>query len=155
MGPPAHAVVAGPKAAADDHGEFRHGGGRDSGHHLRAVLGDAGRLVFAADHEAGDVLQKDERDAALRAQLDEMGALQCAFREQDAVIGENTDRVPPDPSEAAHQGLAVEPLELVEFAAVDEAGDTLAHLVRPPRVGRYAPVDLFGSADPIAAPALA
>ena len=38
---------------------------RHRGDHLRAVLGDAARLVLAPDHEAGDVLQEDERDAAL------------------------------------------------------------------------------------------
>ena len=89
-----------------------------------------------ADHEAGDVLQKDERDAALGAQLDEMRALQRALREQDAVIGEDADRVAPDPRKAADQGRAVEPLELVELAAVDDAGDDLAHVVGPAHIGR-------------------
>ena len=54
------------------------------------------RLVLAADHEAGDVLQEQQRDAALAAQLDEMRALQRAFREQDAVIADDADRHAPD-----------------------------------------------------------
>jgi hypothetical protein len=58
VGAAAHAVVAGAEAAADDHGELRHLGGRHCGDHLRAVLGDAAVLVLAADHEAGDVLQE-------------------------------------------------------------------------------------------------
>jgi hypothetical protein len=39
-------------------------------------LGDAAALVLAPDHEAGDVLQEHERNAALAAQLDEVRALQ-------------------------------------------------------------------------------
>src|SRR5436853_330099 len=128
---PAPAVIAGPKAAADNHGEFRHRGAGDRGHHLGAVLGNALVLVFAAHHEAGDVLQKYEGNAALGAELDEMRALQGALGKQDAVIGEDADRIAPDPGEAADQGRAVELLELVQFAAVDDAGDDLAHLVRP------------------------
>jgi hypothetical protein len=36
------------------------------------VLGDAAVLVFAPDHEARDVLQEQQGDAALVAQLDEV-----------------------------------------------------------------------------------
>jgi hypothetical protein len=67
---------------------------RDAGDQLGAVLGDAAGLVLAADHEAGDVLQEHERDAALAAQLDEVRALQRDSREQDAVVGEDADRMP-------------------------------------------------------------
>src|SRR5574343_1729718 len=72
VGTAAHAVVAGTEAAADDHGEFRHLGGSDGRHHLGAIAGKAAVFVLLADHEAGDVLPKDERNAALGAQLDEM-----------------------------------------------------------------------------------
>jgi hypothetical protein len=37
------------------------------------VLGDAFRLVFAADHEAGDVLQEQQRDARWQA-----SSMKCA-----------------------------------------------------------------------------
>ena len=79
-----------------------------------------------------------------------MRALQSAFREQNAVIGENADRIAPDPSKAADQGLAVEPLELVELAAVDDARDDFARLVGPARVGRDDPVDLLGRIERLA-----
>src|ERR1700722_1868023 len=67
IGAAAPGVIAGPEAAADDDGEFGHVGAGHRRHHLGAVLGDAARLVFLADHEAGDVLQEDQRNAALRA----------------------------------------------------------------------------------------
>src|SRR5258706_7818647 len=90
-GAPAHAVVARAERAADDHGELRHLRARDRRHHLGAVLGDAAVLVLLAHHEAGDVLQEEERNAALRRELDEVGALQRRLREVDAVVGEDRD----------------------------------------------------------------
>jgi hypothetical protein len=92
VGAAAHAVVAGAEAAADQHGELGHLGGGDGGDHLGAVLGDAAVLVLAADHEAGDVLQEDQRDAALGAQLDEVGALLGRLAKQDAVVGDDAHR---------------------------------------------------------------
>src|SRR3546814_16227972 len=65
----AHAVVAGAVRAADQHREFRPLRGRHRRHHLRAVARDAFILVFAADHETGDVLTAYQRDLALSAQL--------------------------------------------------------------------------------------
>ena len=61
----------------------------DGRHELRAVLGDAGLLVLAPDHEPGDVLEEDERDPALAGELDEVGALERRLAEQDAVVGED------------------------------------------------------------------
>src|SRR5207253_6465503 len=81
-----------------------------------------------ADHEAGDVLQEDERDPALAGELDEVRALLRRLREEHAVVGEDPDRIALDPREAADERLAVERLELVEAAAVDEAGDDLARV---------------------------
>ena len=55
------------------------------------MLGDAAALGLGADHEAGDVLQEDQRDLALVAEFDEMGALDRAFGKQCAIIGEDPD----------------------------------------------------------------
>src|SRR5262249_41199333 len=87
----AHAVVAGAVRAAHDHGDLRYLRTSDRGHHLGAVLGDAARLVFTPHHESHDVLQKQQRDAALTAELDEVGRLQGRFRKQDAVVGKDAD----------------------------------------------------------------
>src|SRR3546814_10174807 len=83
----------------------------------------AAGLVLAADHEAADVLQEYQRDAAPAAQLDEMRALQRGFREENSVVGEDADRIAVEMRESADQGRPVELLELVEFAAVDQARD--------------------------------
>ena len=94
------------------------------------MLGDAFRLVFAADHEARDILEEQQRDAPLAGELDEMRPLLRAFRKQHAVIGEYGDRHAPDVREAADQRAAVLGLELVELTAVDQPGDDLVHVVR-------------------------
>ena len=143
VGAPAHAVIAGAVAAADDHGVFRHVGGGDRGHHLGAVLGDAARLVFAPDHEAGDVLQEQQRNVALARQLDEMRALERALAEQDAVVGEDADGIAVNVRKAADERLAVERLELLELGAVDDARDDVADVVGRARVGGNDAVELL------------
>ena len=95
VGPPAHPVVAGAEAAADDHGDLRDFCAGDRGDELGAVLGDAFAFIFPADHEAADVLQEQQGDPELAGKFDEMRALQRRSAEQDAVVGENRDRDSP------------------------------------------------------------
>ena len=66
-GAAAHAVVAGPEAAADQDGELGYLGAGHGGDELGAILGNAAVFVFLADHEAGDVLQEHQRNLALAA----------------------------------------------------------------------------------------
>jgi hypothetical protein len=99
-------------------------------------------LVLAAHHEAGDVLQEDQRDLALAAQLDEVRALVGALREQDAVVGDDAHGHAFDVGKAGDQGGAVAGLELVELGAVDQAGDHLAHVEGLARVGGDHAVEL-------------
>ena len=68
-------------------------------------------LVFLADHEAGDVLQEHQWDAALGAQFDEMRALLRRFGEQDAVVGDEANRIAIQPGEAGDQCGPVTGLE--------------------------------------------
>ena len=128
-GAPAHAVVARAETAADQHRQLRYRRRRHRRHHLGAVLGDAAGLVLPADHEPGDVLQENQRNAPLCAEFDEMRALECRFREQDAIVGDDADRITVEPGEAADQRDAVERLELVELAAIDQARDHLSHII--------------------------
>ena len=82
VGAAAHAVVSGAETAADHHREFRHVRARDGHHEFRAVFRDAAILVFFSDHEARDVLQEHERRIALRAEFDEVRALERALAER-------------------------------------------------------------------------
>ena len=82
-------------------------------------------LVLAADHEARDVLEEDERDPPLARELDEVRALLRRLGEEDPAVREDADRVALDPGEAADERVAVERLELVEAAAVHDPRDHL------------------------------
>ena len=79
--------------------------------------------------------KKSERDAALVAELDEVGALQGALGEEDAVVGDDADRMAVEVGEAADERLAVVRLELAQLAAVDDAAQDLARRRRG-RAGR-------------------
>src|SRR5579863_10183056 len=66
----------------------------------------------------GDVLQENQRRLALSAQFHKVRGFEGAFGEQDAVIGNDSDRIPHQPRKAAHQCGAIEFFELVEAAAI-------------------------------------
>jgi hypothetical protein len=131
VGAAAHRVVACAERTAGDDRELRHVRTGDGGHELGPVARDPTLLVLLADHEAGDVLQEDERDLAFRRQFDEVGALLGGLGEQHALVRQDRDGIALDPGEAADEGLAVERLELGEPAAVDDPCDQLVrvHLV--------------------------
>ena len=58
-----------------------------------------------------------------------MRALQGAFGKQDAVVGDDADRIAVNMREAANQGRAIQLLELFEDAAVDDPRDEFAAVV--------------------------
>src|SRR5258708_2276381 len=149
VGTAAHAVIAGPIRAADHDREFRHARGRDRRHQFGAVARDAAGLIFLADHETRDVLQEHQRDIALTAQFDEMRTLQRALAEQDAVIGDDADRIAPDVRKTANQRLAIKLLEFVELRAVDQARNDIAHVIRFAPIGGGGPPDFFSVQTPI------
>src|SRR5687767_14858364 len=98
-------------------------------YHLGAVLGDAAALVLLAYHEAGNVLQEEERDAPEAAQLDKVCRLQRRLAEEDAVVGDDADEESVDTSEARDQRRRVPLLEFVEPRTVDDARDHLAYVI--------------------------
>src|SRR4051794_5980738 len=67
-------------------------------------------------------------------------SMKCApFRrlgKEDAVVGDDPDRIAVDVGKTRDQRVAVAGLEGVEPAAVHDAGDDLAHVVGLARVGR-------------------
>src|SRR5690606_30109913 len=107
-------------------------------------LGDAAGLVLLADHETGDVLQEQQRNAALAGQLDEMRTFLRRLGEEDAVVGQDRDRIAMDMREAADQRAAVQRLELVEQRTVNEAGDHFAHVEGLLGIGRNDAIQLLG-----------
>ena len=108
------------------------------------MLGDAFGFVLLAHHEAGDVLQEQQRDVALAAQFNEVRAFLGGLAEQDTVVGDDAHRVAVDMGKTGHQGLAVVAFEFVEFGAVDDAGNDVAHVELFTQVGADNAVDFFG-----------
>lgn len=88
-----HPIIACPETSPYHNGKFGHIGAGDSCDQFRPVLGDPAVFGFGANHEAADVLEEQERDIALRAQLNEVGAFEGGGGEEDAVVGEDTDGV--------------------------------------------------------------
>ncbi len=66
-----------------------------------------------------------------------MRALHRRFGKQDAVIGNDSDRVAEDVGEAAYQRGSIKRLEFVELACVHDAGNHLARVERFARIGGY------------------
>src|SRR6218665_1580377 len=110
IGAATHAVITSTKTSTNDDGEFRNLGAGHCMNHLGTMFGDATFFVFFPHHEASDVLQEDQRNFALAAQFYEMRAFYGGLRKQDAVIGNDTDRIAPKAGKAGDQGAAVNPL---------------------------------------------
>ena len=107
------------------------------------MLGDPLVLILLPDHEAGDVLQKHQRNLAPAAKLDEVRTLQSTLGKEDAVVRQHPDRIAHHPREAADERRPVRRFELVETAAVDHPGDDLPHVERSPQVRGHDAVDLL------------
>jgi tRNA A-37 threonylcarbamoyl transferase component Bud32 len=70
-------------------------------------------LHALADHKARDVLQEQKRYAAAIAELNEVGTFLRRLHEQDAVVGDDTDREAVQMCKAANQRRPVQFLEFV------------------------------------------
>ena len=88
-------------------------------------------------------MQKQQRNAALPAQFDEMRAFLGGFPEQDAVVGDDAHRITAKLSEAGDQRDAVPGLEFVETRSVHQPGDDFPHVVRLAGIGRRDAVDFL------------
>merc|ERR1712070_447530 len=125
--PSTHAVVPRPRTRAYDDGELRDIRTRNRRDELGAILCDPAFLRILADHEAGDILEENEGDLALTAELDEVGAFEAAFGEEDAVVGDDADGPAVQGCETGYECAAVEGFEFGEGGAVDDAGDDFVH----------------------------
>src|SRR5262249_60141479 len=72
-----------------------------------------------------------------------MRALERRFGKQDAVVRDHADQVAKQAGETAYQRSAVERLELVELAAVQDTSQHLAHVIRFARIRRDQTVDFL------------
>src|SRR3546814_8157055 len=61
ISPATHAIIACAKAASDQHCHLGRAGSGNRCDQLCAMFGNTLRLIFAANHETGNVLQKQQR----------------------------------------------------------------------------------------------
>jgi len=83
-------VISGAEATSDNDGQLGDVSARDGADHLGTVLGNAAFLRLGSDHVTGDVHEEEQRDLALRAQLDKVGRLERRRREEYAVVRYDT-----------------------------------------------------------------
>ena len=120
--------------------DLGHGGVGDGGDHLGSGADDAAPFRVAADHEAVDVVQKDQRNQVLVAVHDEARGFFGALGVDDAaefdalfagvaglglrrfLVGDDADGDSADAGVAADEGAAVVGAVFVELAAVDDTG---------------------------------
>lgn len=95
-----HSVVARPGAGSKYHGKFGHLGACHRGDQLSPVFGNSALLRVGTNHEPADVLQEDEWDMPLGAELDEMCPFERGFGEENPVVGNDTDLFAVDAGEA-------------------------------------------------------
>src|SRR6266481_5432229 len=144
----AHGVISGAEAAAENDRNFGDHAVGDRVDHLGAGADDAAPLGVFADHEAVDVVQKNERDAVLVAVHDEAGGFFGGLgvdhaAEFDAflvgvwgvggdvffLIGDDAHGPAAHAGIAAQQGFSIFGAIFLEFAAVHQACDDFAHVV--------------------------
>src|SRR3546814_13026085 len=87
------------------------------------MFGNTLRLIFAANHETGNVLQKQQRYAALAGQFYEMRSLQGAFTEQHTIISQNSYGDSQNMGETEHERTAIERFDFVKSAVINKPGD--------------------------------
>jgi len=119
-------------------------------HEVRASPDDTLMLGVRTDHEPGNVLDEQQRDALSIAALDEECHLLGAFGVDDAAearplagpspdqptrIGNDADREALDVRIAAEHLLRQVGLELVESSLVEHRTEQRLHIVRQPMIG--------------------
>src|SRR5215813_2616879 len=136
VGATAHGVIARAVTPADHQGDGGHGRIRDRVDQLRAAADDSLLFVTAPDHKTRYVLQEQQWDVLLVAEVNELRAFFGGFGNQHAVVAQNADQKAMNTRPAGNQCRAVFRLELLELRSVDDARDHLFDIERNADVGR-------------------
>ncbi len=118
----AHTIVTSTIRSSEDQGHLRNFSSSNSINKLSTVFSNTFMFEFLSDHETSDVLEEKKRNSSLSAQFDEMGSLLSRFREQDAIVGNNSDFMSVKSGETVDQGVAVKFFEFQESRNIIYAG---------------------------------
>ena len=150
----AHRVVASTVGATDHDSEFRHTGVGHCLDHLRTVFDHPLLFRLGAHHETGGVVQKQQRRAALVAQLDKLRGFARALRRDGAVIANHPHGTPLDVQMGADSVGVELTLEFQQVGTVGQARQDFAHVVWFFRVIGDQPQQLFNRVQRFAIGAL-
>ena len=139
--PPAEREVPAPVGLAHDDRDLRHLGPGEARDDALVAAEDAAALGVRADHQAGHVLQEDEREVERVAEVDERGLLRQRRNVHHAgalhrLARDDADRLPLDPRQAAEHAGAVPLAPRLDAVRVEDRLEHLAHVVAAPRVAR-------------------
>ena len=158
----AHGVVSGAKTSAANHGDFRNNAVRHGVYHFRPGANDAAPFGVFANHEAVDVMEKNQRDAILVAVENKARGFFRGFGVNHAakfhallvraarkrlhvflLIRDDSNGPASDARIAAEQRFAAFGAVFLEFAGIHDAGDDFAHVVLLAGIARKDSVDFF------------
>src|SRR5437764_5254492 len=92
----------------------------DSVNKLGSILNNAAFLIKRADHEAGNVLQKENGDGAGIAQLDKVCPLLCLLGKENTIVSEHANRKAMDGTPPGHECRPEERFELIEVRVIQD-----------------------------------
>src|SRR5699024_5464713 len=142
VSPSAHSIITCTVAVAHDDGNLWHGAVRYSIHHLGPVLNDAALFAALADHKAGNILQKNDRNLLLIAVHDKSRRFIGRIRVDDsaylhlslpgfgylALIGYNTHTPAIHPGKTGNKRLPVSLFILSERIFIHNAIQDVVHI---------------------------
>lgn len=73
-------------------------------------------------------MQENERNLALRAELDKVGSLLSRLGEQDAIVGHNTNLVTIKVSKTSDQSLTIKFLKFLEARSIEYTRQNFVHV---------------------------
>mmetsp|Transcript_17054 Transcript_17054/g.33362 ORF Transcript_17054/g.33362 Transcript_17054/m.33362 type:complete len:254 (+) Transcript_17054:350-1111(+) len=142
IGTATHAIVTSTVGVADDAGNLGHVCTRDCSDKFSAILGDTFSLIFATNHESGDILQEDNGGAALAAKFHKVCSLEGRLRKENTIVGDNTNILALNFGKATNKGGAVVGFKFGKARAVNHAGNHLANVKTLTRISRKDSVHL-------------
>jgi hypothetical protein len=111
---------------------------------LSTLANDALGFVLAADDEARDILEEEDRHGLAVAQLNEVSALTGRVREKDAIISQDAYGIAIDFGPACDERTTPERFEFQEAGIVHDASYQLPNVKRLAGIGGDDLEDFFG-----------
>lgn len=128
VGSSAHSVVTSSIWSSDDACDLWNTCCWNSIDHFSTMLCNTLMLVFLSNHKTSDILQKDQRNFSLWANLNKVGTFLGAFTEKNTIVGYNTDLLVVNSTETSQKSWAIFAFILMEFRTIQNSCQHLSHI---------------------------